>query len=208
MTEDEAYAWVAQSVSRETLSRMEAYVALLQKWQRAINLVSPTTLDHMFSRHIADSLQIFALAPVETGKWVDIGSGGGFPGMVCAIVAKEAAPGLHFTFIESDQRKAAFLRDVARHLDLGATILASRIEAAPPQAANILSARALAPLVALCDLAHPHLADHGVALFLKGRNHAVEQAAADLVWKMDRDIVPSKLDPDAVIYRIGELVRV
>lgn len=208
MTEEEAKAWIASHVSRETLEALDTYAALVQKWQRAINLVSKSSLNALYSRHMADSLQVFHAARQTTGTWLDIGSGGGFPGLVCAIAAKEAAPELSFVFIESDGRKASFLRDVSRNLDLGVTIHAERIEAVPNQEATVLSARALAPLVTLCELGHRHLAPDGIAIFPKGRNHAVEQAELDLVWKMQREILPSQTDPHAVIYRIGGLSRV
>lgn len=208
MTEDDARAWIASHVSRETYDAFESYAALVKKWQRAINLVSRGTLEQLFLRHIADSLQVFLNRPTNSGHWLDIGSGAGFPGMICAIAAKDHAPNLTFSFIESDQRKASFLREVSRQTETKTNILPVRIESAPPQHADVVSARALAPLAQLCDLAHPHLAPGGTALFPKGRNHAVEQQDTDRVWKMHREIIPSELDPESVIYKIGELARV
>lgn len=207
MTEDEARAWVATHVSRETLARFETYETLIRKWQKAINLVSGPTLNALYSRHIADSLQIFDLRPGNTGHWVDIGSGAGFPGLICAIAAKDHAPDLRFTFIESDLRKGGFLREVARNTDVKITVLTERIEAAHPQDADVLSARALAPLTDLCAFADRHLHVAGTALFPKGRRHVEEQEIADSHWTMTREIVQSRTDPDAVIYRIGDLAR-
>ena len=177
--------------------------------RKTINLVSGPTLAHLYSRHIADSLTaISTCVSRDDGHWVDIGSGAGFPGMVCAIVALEQAPGLRFTMIESDQRKSSFLRELARQTGAVVAILPQRIEAAAPQEANILSARALAPLSDLCTFAERHMAKHGQALFPKGRNHLEEQKTADSHWTMTREIVQSRTDPDAVIYRIGDLARV
>lgn len=208
MIEEEARAWVAQHVSRETLVDFDAYATLLRKWQRAINLVSRNTLDTVYERHIADSLQVFQARDRSEGRWLDIGSGAGFPGLICATVAMREAPDLTFALIESDQRKTAFLREVVRALELKVDIIAARIEDTPPQGADIVSARALAPLTKLCELCQPHLSADGIALFPKGRNHGVEQTDADRVWRMHREIIPSRLDPDSVIYRIGELARV
>ena len=208
MTEDEAKSWVAAHVSRETTAALETYSRLTQKWQRAINLVATSTLDQIYSRHIVDSLQLLGLRRGDVGHWADFGSGAGFPGLVCAIAAKDHAPELTFTLIESDQRKASFLREVARTVDRNVNILVTRIEDAPPQNAQIISARALASLAKLCEFSKPHMAKNGIALFPKGRNHAAEQADADAHWTMNREIIPSKTDPSSVIYRIGELTRV
>lgn len=208
MTENEAKAWVDAHVSRETSDRLALYADLVRKWQKAINLVSGSTLSHIYTRHIVDSLQIFHLSDNDEGLWLDIGSGAGFPGMVCAIAAQDAKPELRFTMIESDQRKGAFLREVARHTGVKVTILIDRIEDAPPQGADILSARALAPLSTLCAFAERHLSKNGQALFPKGRNHIEEQKAVETDWTMTREIVQSRTDPDAVIYKIGELARV
>ncbi|MEM1272559.1 MAG: 16S rRNA (guanine(527)-N(7))-methyltransferase RsmG [Pseudomonadota bacterium] len=208
MNEAEAYDWVAGRVSRETLKRLDLYANTVKKWQKAINLVGSDTLSSIFNRHIMDSLQILELSRAAPSRWVDLGSGGGFPGLVCAIVGPERFPACAFTLIESDQRKATFLSEAARITEAEATVLNARIENCPPQNADIVSARALAPLDQLCALASPHLASAGCALFLKGRNHKEEQAAADRNWKMNRELFLSKTNRDAVIYRIGELSRV
>ena len=208
MTEDDAKSWVVARVSRETAAALEDYARLVQKWQRAINLVAPSTLDQIYSRHIADSLQILDLRSDDIGRWVDFGSGAGFPGLVCAIAAKDHAPNLTFTLVESDQRKASFLREVARTTETKIDILVARIEDIPQQNAQIISARALASLAKLCEFSKPHMANDGIALFPKGRNHAAEQADADARWTMNREVLPSKTDPTSVIYRIGDLTRV
>ncbi|MBF9035940.1 16S rRNA (guanine(527)-N(7))-methyltransferase RsmG [Rhodobacterales bacterium HKCCE2091] len=208
MTEDEARAYVAANVSRETLTKLEIYAVQLAKWQPAINLVAPSTLAEAWSRHIADSFQVFPLRHVDSGLWLDIGSGAGFPGLVCAMAAAELAPGLRFTFIESDLRKCGFIRETARLAGLEVGILTRRIEDAPPQNADIVSARALAPLPRLLGLVDRHLSDGGIALLPKGKSHRAEEIDADAIWQMKRESFASKTDPEAVIYRIGDLARV
>ena len=128
------------NVSRETFERLEHYVALLHKWNPKINLVSRGTLQDVWERHIRDSLQVFEAAEGLTGAWVDLGSGGGLPGLVVALAQR---PGFSVTLVESDQRKAAFLRTVLRETGSTGTVIAERIEATEPQSAAVLSAPAL-----------------------------------------------------------------
>ncbi|RMA42812.1 16S rRNA (guanine(527)-N(7))-methyltransferase RsmG [Rhodophyticola porphyridii] len=208
MTEAEAQGRLAADVSRETWDRLVTFAEALVKWQKAINLVAPGSLDALWQRHFLDSAQIFPLRQKESGLWLDIGSGGGFPGLVCAILAAEKAPELRFTFIESDLRKCSFLRDVARQTGVRISVLTRRIEDAPPQSAAIISARALAPLGRLCELAAPHLAPDGVCLFQKGANHATELDVARAEWHMKVTEVESQTAAGAVIYKIEELARV
>lgn len=195
------------NVSRETSRHLERYADLLYKWNKAINLVAPGTLADLWSRHFLDSAQLMQHAPTH-GHWVDIGTGGGFPGLVCAILARASAPGLRFTFIESDQRKCAFLSTVIRSTGVVATVLPQRIEAAPPQAADILSARALAPLDKLLAFADRHLDRSGIALFPKGARHDAELAKALETWAFDVKSHPSETDPSGAILTIGNLTRV
>ncbi|MCY1126434.1 16S rRNA (guanine(527)-N(7))-methyltransferase RsmG [Frigidibacter sp. RF13] len=194
-------------VSRETFDRLEAYQALVRKWNPAINLVSRNSLDQMWERHILDSAQVFALKDRETGLWADLGSGGGFPGLIAAILAAERSPGLRIALVESDQRKAAFLATAARTLDLEVVVHATRIESLPPLGADILSARALAPLTDLLGHAERHLAPGGSALFPKGANHAAELRQALESWRFSYQTHESATDPDAVIYSIRGLSR-
>ena len=209
MTEDDARSWVAARVSRETVAALEDYVRLVPEMaagdqpRRAQHTGPNIRPPHRRFASTFDDLRI-----EDMGHWVDFGSGAGFPGLVCAIAAKDHAPGLTFTLIESDQRKASFLREVARTTGVKVKILVTRIEDAPPQNAQIISARALAPLAKLCEFSKPHMANDGIALFPKGRNHVAEQADADAGWTMNRDIWPSRTDPSSVIYRIGDLTRV
>lgn len=195
-------------VSRETLERLEAYGALLRKWNPAINLVSPHSLERLWERHFHDSAQIFKLAEAGAAHWADLGSGGGFPGLVIAILAKESRPDLRVTLVESDQRKAAFLATVLRALDLPASVVAQRIEKAAPLAANVLSARALAPLAQLFSFAERHLAVDGWMLFPKGARWRDEVAAAEKTWSFDMEAVQSQTESGAVVLKIKGLKRV
>ena len=114
-------------VSRETYDNLRAFEELVRKWTVKINLISPTTIGQIWDRHIVDSVQVWAQAPENATSWVDIGSGGGFPGIVLAILAKELRPEMAFTLIESDQRKCAFLRTAARELGLNVKVLSEQI---------------------------------------------------------------------------------
>ncbi len=180
---------------------------LLQKWNKAINLVSPKSLNESWSRHILDSVQVFQAANSSSGHWVDIGTGGGFPGLVCAILATELKPDLRFTLVESDKRKCAFLTTVARETGVCAEVRPDRIESLPPLRANIVSARALAPLNALIGYAAPHLAPDGMCLFQKGERYREEVEAAEADWSFKRQVIPSITDQDAVILVLGEIER-
>lgn len=186
------------SVSRETEERLRLLESLLRKWNPAINLVARSTLDTAWDRHILDSAQLYALGHPK-GHWVDLGSGGGFPGLVIACLAAGAGDPLNVTLIESDQRKATFLRQAARELSLLATVLSQRIETSEPQGADTLSARALAPLPQLLAYTARHMAPTGTALFPKGATWQQEVEAARKDWHFDLTTRPSVTDPDAVL---------
>ena len=207
MTEEEARARIAANVSRETFERLELYAAALVKWQKAINLVAPSTIPELWARHFLDSAQVFDVCPATEGLWLDIGSGAGFPGLVCAAIAAEKAPGLRFTFIESDLRKGSFLRTVAAEMGLKIGVLTRRIEEAPPQNAAVISARALASLTRLLGHAEHHLSPDGTALFMKGATHGQEVEEALETWAMTMDSVPSQTADGAVILKIGDIRR-
>lgn len=194
-----------QNVSRETLEKLERFVALVQKWTPAVNLVSRNSLPDIWTRHVLDSAQLFPYRSQSPSHWVDLGSGGGFPGIVIAVLASEANPEMALSLVESDQRKAAFLREACRHLELDSKILCDRIESIPHLGADIVSARALAPLISLCDMASRHLKPHGVALFMKGRGYAAEVDAAKADWGFECRITQSKTDPEAAILRLSSI---
>lgn len=194
-------------VSRETLDRLQIFVALLKKWNARINLVSRASLEEVWSRHIVDSIQVFRLAPREN-HWVDLGSGGGFPGLIVAILAADEQPETKVTLIESDQRKATFLRSAARETGIDCTILSQRIEMAAPQQAEILSARALGELTVLLGYSERHLAPGGTALFPKGVTWQKELEAAQLRWRFDVDVIESQTMPGAAILKVKGASRV
>lgn len=188
-------------VSRETHERLIAYEALVRKWNAKINLVAPSTLPEFNTRHIQDSIQIFNQLQFPEGNWVDLGSGGGLPGVVVSIYAQKAP--LTVSLVESDQRKSAFLRTVIRELSLqNVSILTGRIENVPPLGANFVSARALAPLSALLSMVQRHMHQNGTAIFLKGRSWKAECAEARKEWRFDVTSFPSKTDPEAAILKI------
>ncbi len=205
-TEREVFL-AAANVSRETMDRFDGYATLIRQWSPRINLVAKGSLDHLWQRHIADSAQIFALAPENFSNWLDLGSGGGLPGAVIAILAAEKAPKARITLVESDQRKAVFLRTLARATGVGFSVIATRIEELEPHAADVVSARALAPLPRLLDYAKKHLVPGGTALFPKGARFAEELAIAKKTWSFRAEIVPSMTDKEAAILKIGEIER-
>lgn len=192
------------NVSRETLDKLLAYVALLEQWQPRINLVAGATLPDVWHRHLADSAQLLALAP-KSGKWLDIGSGAGFPGLVIAIMAHGSA-GPRVTLIESDRRKCAFLAEVARHTGISVEIHTARIEQIATQrmlgAVDVVSARALAPLVRLIPLSLPFFGDATLGLFPKGRDAESEVTQARAAWDFDVEMTPSLTDAAARIVAI------
>lgn len=196
------------NVSRETEARLLAFTDELCKWNPRINLVAPSTLPHLNTRHIADSLQLFALRPMNARHWVDLGTGGGFPGLVIAILARDDAPDLRVTLVESDRRKAAFLAAAARAADVRPRILAERAETLLPLHADVLSARAMAPLKQLLGHAERHLRPDGTALFPKGVAHAREIDEALAEWSFTVQKIPSQTDPSGVVLAINGVTRV
>ncbi|MGB7244573.1 MAG: 16S rRNA (guanine(527)-N(7))-methyltransferase RsmG [Sulfitobacter sp.] len=195
------------NVSRETSERLSAFVDLLTKWNSKINLVSKSSMEQVWIRHVWDSVQIYGLAP-KGGLWTDLGSGGGFPGIVVAILALQASPDQRFVLVESDQRKATFLRVAIRELGLNATVDASRIESLPPANSDILSARALADLSTLLAFSDRHLSLGGIAIFPKGENWTKEVAAARAEWSFDLETHTSVTDPSAAILLVKGINRV
>jgi 16S rRNA (guanine527-N7)-methyltransferase len=194
-------------VSRETRARMETHLALLERWNPRINLVSKASLGAAWSRHFADSAQLWPHAPADAERWLDLGSGAGFPGLVIAAIATERAPALRVVLVEADQRKAAFLAEVIRATGVNAAVLARRIEDVPPQAADVISARALAPLPDLLAHAEKHLARGGICLFPKGEAVHKELADAASRWRFEHRLHPSQTDARAALVEIGAIER-
>ena len=195
-------------VSRETAVKMELLLDLVLKWNPKINLVSRSSLPEAWARHVLDSAQLWSLASVRSGLWLDVGSGGGFPGIVVSILAQQDAPDLRVVLVESDRRKAVFLAEALRQLNLTADIRCERIESLPPIGAQIVSARAVAPLVGLLPMVAQHMARDGIALFPKGQRHKDELAECDGAWVMQSSIIFSKTDSNAAIVKIWDLHHV
>jgi 16S rRNA (guanine527-N7)-methyltransferase len=189
-------------VPRETLDRLQAYLDLLAVWQRRINLVGAATLADPWRRHVVDCGQLWRFWPDGARTLVDLGSGAGLPGLVLTVLG---APATHL--VESDRRKAAFLREAARACGVRATVHAARVEDLPPLDADVVTARALAPLPELLALAEPQLRPGAVCLFLKGRAAESELTLARETWKMTVDRRASVSDPDGQVLIISEIRR-
>ena len=173
------------NVSRETMDRLAAYVALVEKWQKRVNLVSASTLPDIWLRHIWDSAQLALLIPPATGRILDVGSGAGFPGLVLAALCDAECH-----LVESDQKKAVFLQTVIRETGIRAIIHNARVESLPPYQPDIITARALAPLDRLLDLLSAQMRPGTRCLFLKGA-----QAEAELGALADRSDIAHRLHP-------------
>ena len=195
-------------VSATTVARLREHLAKLVRWTGAINLVAKSTLAEAWDRHTNDSAQLLQLAPESPLHWVDLGSGAGFPGLVVAIILAERSPGTRVSLVESDRRKATFLRETVRALGLSTTVLAERIETTTPLCADVVSARALAPLEKLLPLAVRHLAPNGVALFFKGVTADSELATVSAAWSFSLERLPSQTEPSAEILRLKDLNHV
>ncbi len=190
----------------EIVTRLETLLDLLARWTRRINLVAPSTLagaDRGWERHVLDSAQLFPLIPADARRLVDLGSGAGFPGLVLAILG---APDPHL--IESDQRKAAFLREAARTTGTPVTVHAARLESVDPLGGDVVTARALAPLADLLPLVLRHRAPDGLALLPKGRDVETELTACRDQWIMRQSSRPAQGDPAGRILIIREIRRV
>ena len=195
----------AGPVSRETFERLQAFEQLFLKWNRSINLAAPSTLDDVWRRHILDSAQLARIAPAAT-RWVDLGSGGGFPGLVLGFLLKER-PGASIDLVESNRKKASFLQSVVGQFDLPARVLAKRIDDSYGlvSAPEIVTARALAALPDLLDLAAPWLTKGARALFHKGRDYRAEVEESTHRWAFDLVEHSSMTDAEGVILEITEL---
>ena len=196
--------WYQQDVSRETLERLQTFEALVVKWSKKINLVSKKDLSQVSERHIWDSASMFPYI-AAANSWVDLGSGGGFPGIVVAIMAKETRPQLKMTLVESDVRKCTFLRTAIRELGLNAEVRTDRIESVTDLTGDVISARALASLDVLLDLAVPLGHAHTKFLFPKGQSWEAEIDQAGRKWSFDLTAHSSHTNPNA---RLLELMNV
>lgn len=195
-------------VSRETLARLDRFVATLLTWQRRINLIAPASVGEVWTRHVADSLQLVASAPAAR-VWLDLGSGGGFPGLVIACALAET-PGARVHLIESNGKKAAFLREAARLAGVVAVVHQARIEhmiTTIDEPVDVVTARALAPLADLLALSEPWLKRGAQALFPKGQDVVVELTQASKYWNIEAALMPSRTDPRARIVAVQRAER-
>lgn len=197
---DKERALALTPVSRETKSRLEKFVDALLQWQTKMNLVASSQLPILWTRHVADSLQLLPLAP-DAKIWVDFGSGAGFPGIPIACALADT-PGAKVHLVESVGKKANFLREVVQHIGLPVEVHQERAEKfgdSFTENADVVTARALAPLKVLCDQAFPLVAKGAVGLFPKGQDVAAELTEAAKYWRLLASTVPSVTSPDGAI---------
>lgn len=191
------------AVSRETLERLDAFVGLLAAWSRITDLISDAAWPTLWTRHIADSAQLLALAPTAQ-TWLDIGSGAGFPGLIVAILVADQ-PDAKVKLVESDKRKAAFLSEAARALSLPIAVQGVRAERAINEstaAPDIVTARALAPLSRLLQMTGPLISKGAIALFLKGKNLQNELTPEIASDRFLFETIPSRTSADGHILRV------
>lgn len=193
-------------VSRETLADYQAWHALLLKWNRKINLVSPTALDDFWRRHALDSWQVWPHVPENSKKFIDLGSGAGFPGLAMAMGCKAQGAG-NVTLVESAGKKTSFLRTVIRELSLPANATSQRAEEIKPERHDIITARAFAPLPRLFAYAQPFWGEGTIGLFLKGEAVQEELTLASKEWTYDVEIIPSLSDSTGCLLKITDLRR-
>jgi 16S rRNA (guanine527-N7)-methyltransferase len=205
LSADRARALALVPVSRETAARLDRFVALLIDWQGRMNLIAASTVPTLWTRHIADSLQLIAIAP-QARKWADLGSGGGFPGVpiACALVEQGSAEA---HLIESNKKKAAFLREAVRITGAPAVVHAERVADFAEGfrgELDAVAARALAPLPELLSIAYPLLKRSAQGLFPKGQDVEAELTQATKCWSIQASLVPSRTDPKSRVVVIRE----
>lgn len=190
------------NVSRETIERLTQYKELVLKWQKTINLVSTTSLSEIEERHFKDSLQLINFIPTGAKKLIDLGSGGGFPGMVIALTQT-----IDVTLVESDLRKCLFLKNVSRETKSSVKILQSRIESIKEKNFDVITSRALASLDQLCEYSFPLIHSESILLFLKGKNFQKEIDDSRFKWDYELEVFNSKTNPDARVLKISYLKK-
>jgi 16S rRNA (guanine527-N7)-methyltransferase len=206
LTADRAKALALTPVSRETLARLDRFVALLLETQSHTNLIGPRTVAELWSRHVADSLQLLGLAP-GARLWLDLGSGGGFPGLAIACALADR-PGAAIHLVESNGKKAAFLRHASHELGVPAYIHHGRIEEFSPDFdADVITARALAPLPTLLGYVVPFLKTGAQALLPKGQDVGIELTEAAKYWNIKAELAPSQTNPASRIVIVRGLQR-
>lgn len=203
---DRARAQELIAVSRETLALLDRLVALLLEWQQTRNLIAASTIPNIWTRHVADSFQLLDLAP-KARLWMDLGSGGGFPGLVLACALKERS-GAEIHMVESIAKKCAFLQAVTDELSLPARIHCERAEKlipTVPSRPDVVTARALAALPKLLSLTFPLLKKGALGLFPKGQDVGAELTEASKYWIIEHKLEPSRTDPRARIVVVKSL---
>ncbi len=189
-------------VDAAVAERLEIFAAHLEKWQKAINLIGPKTLPQLWERHILDSLQLVPLIPADAKTLVDVGSGAGFPGLVLALLDR-----WDVHLVESDTRKSVFLRDAARLCGIATTVHTRRVETLDEPKAEVITARALAPVAELLALTEGLRTDRTVHLFPKGRGAQAELTEAAKTWTLAVETTPSLTDDEAVVLKIAKVHR-
>lgn len=189
---------IPSEISRETMERWKIHQSLIEKWSRALNLVAD--VNHVWERHVVDCAQLVSHVPCEKIRLLDMGSGAGFPGLTLA-----AATPCETHLVESDARKAEFLREAARQMDVDVTVHVSRVERLTLMNADVITARALASLSHLCEMAHPHLAPDAFCLFPKGNSYIMELDEARKNWMFDVEIFPSQTSPESALLLLRNL---
>ena len=202
----EAFAQ-ASNVSRETLARLKAYVGLLTEWNARHNLVSKNSLEDVWQRHVWDSAQLIRYVPESANNLVDLGSGAGFPGLVLAAMLRER-PGFKTVLYESIAKKCAFLMAAAERMQIVVEVRNARMEEARPEAFDLVTARACAPLTKLLGYARPFQGPGTTNLFLKGQNVEAELTEAHTSWKLQAVRHESQTDPDGVILEIRDIAPI
>ena len=192
-------------VSDDALERLEAYVALLRKWQPKVNLVASRSLEDVWRRHILDSAQLAPLLPAAGGVMADIGSGAGFPGMVLAITQDSDQTEIHL--IESNERKCAFLMEINRMNQAGAIIHQCRVENLPELKTDVVMARGVASMEKLLLYANPMLKKGGQCLFLKGEKWREELTEVQKNWIIKESTIPSLSDPSGMVVKLEEIAQ-
>ena len=195
-------------VSRETLDALKYFEDLVVLWNPAINLISNSSVSDLWNRHIVDSAQLFLFTLPDEGLWLDVGSGGGFPGIVVSIIAKELAPSLRVVLVESDNRKCVFLRTVIRELGLSVKVINDRIENVKLDDVVYLSARALRNLNSLLFIVENNVSRETVCVFPKGRSYKKELVESQKNWKFDLNLIDSNTSEDSKVIVLKGLERV
>lgn len=196
---------LSPTVSKDSTDKLRAFAEAVRHWTRSINLISESSVDEIWQRHILDALQILEFAPSDARTWCDMGSGAGFPGLVAAIVNLEKNPQCSHVLIESDRRKAAFLTLQSKAFGLRCTVTCDRIEKVVPVRADVVTARALAPMPLLLSYAHRHAGAGATCVFPKGRGVEAEVDASRRDFIFDVDFHRSKTDPQGSILVIRNL---